>query len=248
VFLVLELPVVLLMFPVMMDRNYVVAFFAIIFLWLIAVMVLTLRMASVIPGERVRQTFGILLAAPLSGREIVRQYMDGVKGTMWALAIPLLTVYCAISLTLFPSPLAFVWLAGSVMTIVILMPLCTWVALLIGLRAKTQMRAVIGAVLLIMGWIFVPGIVFDQPLGPEELRLNLFLSPTWLIHLLSASLPSNSPRLPDVSEPWQLAVSLSAGGAFYGGLLLAIRSYCLKRADYWLSRGESSPSRRLPVA
>jgi len=248
VFLVLELPVVLLMFPVMMDRKYDVAFFAIDFLWLIAVMVLTLRMASVIPGERVRQTFGILLAAPLSGQEIVRQYMDGVKGTMWTLAIPLLTVFCATSLTLFPSPLAFVWLAGSIMTVAILMPLCAWVALLIGLRARTQMRAVIGSVLLITGWIFVPGIVFDRPLGPEELRFNLFLSPTWLVHVLSASLPSNASRLANIREPWRLAVALTTGGAFYGGLLLAIRGYCQWRADHWLGRSESSPAWKTPVA
>lgn len=238
VFLLLQMPVFVLMIPVMAGRSYEVSYAVIHILWLIAVMVLTLRTASVIPGERVRQTFGVLLATPLSGKDIVRQYMDGVHRTMWTLALPLLTVFCATSLTL-PSPVALAYLAGSAMTVAICMPLCTWVSMLIGLRAKTQMRAVVAAVLLITGWIFVPGIVFDRQLGPDALPFNVFLSPTWMIRLLPGSLLRSAPGLPNIREPMQLVTSMAAGGLFYGSLLLAIRAYCLHRADQWLGRGES---------
>lgn len=240
VFLALETPLFFLLLPAIMGQGHGISYRVTQFLWLISALVLTLRTASVVPGERVRQTFPILLATPITGREIVNQYMDGVRRPMLALAIPLLTVYVATSMLLMPSVFAVCYLIGCCLTLVVLMPLATWIPMLISLRARTQLGAVVGSVLLMTGWIFIPGIVIDRPVGPEGLRLNLFFSPTWMMELLPRSVHPHQPGVPDLMSPQQLAVSVLSGAVFYGGILLLVRARCLRNADRYLGRLDSS--------
>lgn len=57
--------------------------------WLIMVTVISVHCAGLIPRERGTQNLDVLLATPMSGREIVDEKMSGIWGLIWILESPM---------------------------------------------------------------------------------------------------------------------------------------------------------------
>ncbi|MDA0660462.1 MAG: hypothetical protein O2931_15350 [Planctomycetota bacterium] len=60
--------------------------------WLVVVLIVSVKASSVINVERTRQTLDVLLTTPLTGRSIVTQEMQGVWRLCGVVSVPLLTI------------------------------------------------------------------------------------------------------------------------------------------------------------
>ena len=207
------------------------------------VLVLTVVAANAFANERSSQTLDVLLTTPLTAREIVRQKARSLRGLVLVIAIPLLSVFAyeALLESIVTGP-PFIrrpdrppdWLYGVCvfLTVAIYLPLVSWLSLWIGLIQRSRLRAIVTALVAIVGWCALPpmilGGVFDfMPQGAQGL---LFLtSPV----MLPAA--NEFHGLGDFARgaPW-LPVLVNFSG--YAVILYVIRDRCLSRADEYLRR------------
>ena len=68
----------------------------------------------------------------------------------------------------------FDYILCSVLSVVVYLPLCSWIALLVGIKSRSQARALLVTLLLLFGWAFLPVLVFvnDQPEAIVESLLS----------------------------------------------------------------------------
>src|SRR5207237_1836102 len=122
---------------------------------LVSVLLISAQSASLIAGERSRQTLDVLCVTPLSGRDIIRQKYRAVRRLMIVLLVPFLTLFyfvCGVKWHMpgrnqwggpdqeFSLPL---YLACSLLSVGIYLPMVAWLSLLIGLTVRTQTRAIL---------------------------------------------------------------------------------------------------------
>ena len=134
--------------------------------WAIAAMILAMKGATVISAERVRETLDALLSTPLTAKEILTQKIAGMQRLMIVLAIPILSVHLTllllhVDLLRLPSSSArtifgvALYIVGCVLTTFLTMHILTWLAVLLGLRSKSQSRSAMTAICLIAAWVLV---------------------------------------------------------------------------------------------
>ena len=134
--------------------------------WAIAAMILAMKGATVISAERVRETLDALLSTPLTAKEILTQKIAGMQRLMIVLAIPILSVHLTllllhVDLLRLPSGSArtifgvALYIVGCVLTTFLTMHILTWLAVLLGLRSKSQSRSAMTAICLIAAWVLV---------------------------------------------------------------------------------------------
>lgn len=219
-------------------------------LWLLAVLIVSVMSASLIAGERSHETLDVLCTTPISGREIVLQKFRGVGRIILVALVPLFTValfqawWKGSNVNRYPNyngPSNFsapMYLSCVALAAGIYLPLVAWLSLLIGLKVRTQARAMIGSMGAIVGWCVAPFIFCVMPLA----ILFPFARPehdlsTWSVLLSPASIIfiNEFDGLNDFSKdaPW-LPVVLNF--AAYGFLLFLTRRLCLVNADRWLGR------------
>ncbi|MBC8290985.1 MAG: hypothetical protein H8E37_11785 [Planctomycetes bacterium] len=134
--------------------------------WIIVCLLITTRVSSIIAGERGRQTLDVVLATPMSGREIVRQFDKGSTRLMLVLSVPLLTCYSVRWLLSGWDANHLVYILSSLACIAVYLPLCSWTAMLIGLTVRSQIRAMIVSTLTLGFWGLWPILL------PESMRLR----------------------------------------------------------------------------
>jgi ABC-type transport system involved in multi-copper enzyme maturation permease subunit len=222
----------------------------ILLLWLLAVLVIAVQSASLIAGERSRQTLDVLCTTPLSGREIVLQKFAGVRRLIFVMLVPFLTLFLCEVLVREISAHRRRWgeedfnaagyLATAVLTIVIYLPLIAWMSLAIGLKVRTQTRAMIGSMAAIVGWSVVPYVCCFMPLTIVITGAN---DPfPYLVSLLSPATIVFWNELQDdflrrsFGETIWLPYVLNFVG--YAAALVLFRALALRNADRWLGRGE----------
>ena len=259
IFLALEIPTAVLCFIVAFPlaghgRTDPEAIAAILFvLWGIAVLMVAVQSASLIAGEKSHQTLDVLCTTPLTGREIILQKYGAVRRLMCVLLVPFGTVFyfhCAIKWNMgshftwphrvFEMPL---YLATSVATVAIYLPLAAWLAIAAGLTMRTQVRAIVTATGALVAWSIAPVMLVTMPLAfafgsfgqnRELIAASSLLSP-------AAIVPFNEfDSLRELGDPW---IVMPINFAFYGALLGAIRFVCLRNADRWLGRTDGRPAR-----
>ena len=225
-------------------------------LWAIAVLMVSVKSASLIAGERTHQTFDVLATTPLHGREIIKQKIRGVNRLICVLCMPFFTLFVfeAWWKSEF-STLAYAWrhdrfeptlyLVASCLSVAIYLPMVAWLSLLIGLRVRTQTRAIIGSLAAIVGWCVLPFVIFVIPLeitGAYSQRASIayisLLSPATII-------PYNEFDLYREFAPYPPRTGWAAGWyavafnfLFYGFCLFVFRSLCVFHADRHLERAE----------
>jgi ABC-type Na+ efflux pump permease subunit len=207
----------------------------VLFMWALAVMVVAVQSASLIAGERSHQTLDVLCTTPLSGREIVLQKITGVRRLMILLWIPMLTIILPDA----KSPAAIVC---SLLSLAVYLPLSAWLSMLIGLKIKTRVRAIVAALALLCGWCLLPLVFIFMPLMmlrqagdvTSPLNFSIFLSPAMIL-----AVNEFGEWQEFGGDPW-LAMTLNF--LLYGTVLFLIRRTCLVHADRLLGRSESCRS------
>jgi len=133
--------------------------------WAIAAMILAMKGATIISAERVRETLDALLSTPLTAKEILTQKVAGMKRLMIVLAIPILSVHLTLLLlnvdlgTMYSLSQTMVnvgwYIVSSILTTFLTMQILAWLAVLLGLRSKSQSRSAMTAICLIAAWVLV---------------------------------------------------------------------------------------------
>ncbi|MFH0910529.1 MAG: ABC transporter permease [Planctomycetota bacterium] len=260
--IVLMLPVifVLLEYYVSNDISDRLAFSKamVMFLWCVAALVFAILSANMIPQERMRETLPALLATPLSGREILLQKMKGLRRLMFVFWAPFFVLFLLeawgrvgfkrINSYLYgfqdAPPLLQViesipvrYLLVSVLTVVLYLPLVSWVGMWLGMKCRNRMRAVFLALSILTAWCMLPYAVafllsgifypFAPPLLESSANL-LFFSPAATI-MVNEAFPRDVREINPV-----LFFTLSF--LSQGGVLWLVRRECLRKADRYLGR------------
>ncbi len=219
--------------------------------WIVAALFLSVQSANTIVSERVQQSLDVLLTTPLSAAKIVAEKAHALRRMALVLGIPLLTLGVAEWSNEWGYLSGFrqrdfrigsdgptVYAVCVVLSVVIYLPLFSWLALWIGLRARTRFRAIATAVGALAAWC--GGVPLLLALGLEKLPLSLPRETLDYLYLLS---PGCLLVLNEGSEIRSLGTPLGSvwpliviNFLFYFHVFLFIRSLCLTRADHYLRR------------
>jgi hypothetical protein len=197
----------------------------------------------------------VLCTTPLSGREIILQKYRSVRRLMLVLLAPFGTIFffhCVMNWHIGSNVARYnrhfdleVYLAASVLSVAVYLPLVAWVSLAAGLNIRTQARAIIGATGGLVAWCVGPLLFVTMPLaivlasfGSFGQDYNTLITASSLLSP-AAIIPFNEfDDLPRLGEPF---VVVLWNFALYAVLLAVVRFTCLRNADLWLGRtsGES---------
>ena len=208
-------------------------------LWGIATVMICVHASGVITAERSRQTLDVLLVAPLTGDEILRQKMAGVWRLIAVLLVPFLTIY---GFQLWFRGFDFGYLLGSAASVLILLPLMAWIALAVGLRVRSAIKAILISLGLVVVLCVVPFVAVEAVTtvlgGHRYPRVEAIssLSPIRIISLLESRGVVHH-RFSD-SMFWFSLLPL----VIYGLLWRRVRQNCLIHADRLLQRVADDPS------
>ena len=227
-------------------------------LWVLAGAMIIVHAGSVIASERTRQTLDVLLATPMSGAEILRQKMGGVRRLIKVLLVPFITIFAFETWWHHESDFRWFYLALSLGAAAIYLPLLAWIALWVGMRVRSQIKAVVGTMGLVAAWLLLPMMVRAVMVSILDVR-----PPLWVECLFSISPAEQIAAIEGLNpaalmykqaERWQLwlyvaLITLNFG--LYGWLFSAVRRHCLGKADTFLGRSEppvalAEPPRTVP--
>ena len=249
-FLVLLLPMAypVSLIAVFMQAEAAIALLTGLFfvMWVIAALAVIVSSASAIPLERTSQTLDLLLTTPLTGREILHQKLEGVRRLIAVLCSPMLGFLAlkgiAESRYYHPDYAAgaalLVHFGASLLTLAILLPLFSWLAVWISLKTRTRLRAVLIALGVVVAWSVAPwvagGVLAEtNVLTWRQQGLIAAFSPTMAVVL--AALAGFDNWL-EFGSPAPLFISLAVCGA----VLYTVRTVCLRKADAYLGRATMS--------
>lgn len=247
VLVVLQLPVVAFCLYVAARgwsaRNAMEAMsFVMILLWFLAVLVIAVTATNLFAAERTRQTLDVLLTTPLATRQLIDQKLKGVWRMLLVLTVPFATVILfqtwwridAYSLFHSGERSAMLYAFSSTATVAIYLPMVAWLSTLIGLKSRTQGRAIIVSLAVIVGWCVLPLVLmipYEAAFGlrrHDPISYLLFLSPATVIPFTEFN------ELDDFNDSAWTAAVLNT--IWYAGCLVAIRNRCLLKADRYLGR------------
>ena len=243
-------------------------------LWMIIALLISTTAANLVTGERSRQTLEVLLASPMTSRQIILEKMSGVRRLMAVCAIPLLT--CLLFQTWWRQQLSgrldgtsdvqaatfgyrtqyFIWheyLVSGLLTMSVYLPLMAWLALWMGIRCKSPARAILAALATLVAWCVLPAVVTlstFQYLFPSYQTLQQ--SPYAMLMLILLDTPAALIMFTEIHglhwlHPMPYLAAL-LNTVVYGTCGLLIRRNVLRHADRYLGRGDSLKIRAETVA
>ena len=187
-------------------------------LWCVTILLVAVHGASLVSSERSRQTLNVLLATPITGPSLLTQKWAGLRRMLFVLFVPFVSVY--LFQAWFISARGWVYLVYSILSYVILLPAAAWLSIWIGLKMKSQMRAILLSIAMIGSLAIIPfglRIAMTQP-GSQMSDFMSVLSPMEMVMVLEFGTSS-----------WlgehhvQIAVFLGIFAAIGIGLRLACR-------------------------
>ncbi len=216
-------------------------------LWCLGGAMIVVHAGSVIASERTRQTLDVLLATPLAGAEILRQKLRGVDRLIHVLLVPFLTLFGFQVWWYQHTGYRWLYLALSLASVAIYLPLLTWLALWIGLKVRSQIKAVLGTTALVAAWLLVP--VVTRTILVDMTGMGV---PAWIDWLLALSparqiaaiegLNRAAATMRQDAEVWPLLLFLGlllANFTLHAVLWRRLRRKCLESADRLLGRLEA---------
>lgn len=171
------------------------AFFVIIgALWILALLTLPIQSANAVASERMNERLGAILTTPLTGTEILNEWLAPVRRWRQFLTRPLIVLIVIEAVVKFNAAdradprwrNAIAYMAISLLTVWIYPRLIQWSCLWIGLRIKNQIRAMLTAFLVVASWCILPLVIsnflVDTNFIPEQAGAVLrFVSPVRVI-------------------------------------------------------------------
>lgn len=216
-------------------------------LWPGMLLHLITRASSLITQERIQQTLFVLLTSPLSGAEILRQKLIGIRSLIWMWLIPLSTCLVLRMLVDMPNvhrrgegngayPMAFI---NEVTMLVIYPQVAIWGALYFSLRSRSTIAAIMKSIasvafLCLFPWLIL--ILFAIACG--GLSEEYFAPIVALLLIGPADLLLYGYEfdcLPPGFDQSPFPVILNS--LIHGGLWWWLRRQCLENADLLLGRG-----------
>ncbi len=180
-------------------------------LWAIAFLIVFVRAAGLIAGEKARQTLDVLLATPLSIGDLSGEKLRGMRRTMLVVSVPIL--FHAFLVEFLQRDVGQPFFVVTAVNLMILLNLATQLAFLFGLEARTQGRAVTAVLGVFTAWCVIPVLV---RIFADTDPWTLYFSP------VGALLVSQFPEL-GRSHPRNLFFGrLPAGSDFYAVIHSAI--------------------------
>jgi|GEM_PF-310010 ABC-type transport system involved in multi-copper enzyme maturation permease subunit len=221
-------------------------------IWVVVSLLICGASTSLISAERSSQTFDTLLTTPLTNRDILRQKFVGTRRLMFVLSVPLLTIYSFQTMLRFdvpglgprrwgleemdPTSLTWCYFATGLTTVLIYLPMISWLSFWIGLKIRSQGKAICAAVGTLVAWCLIPllvlfpFIIMMEMNGTGEGELLTIVSPMMII-------PFN--EFANYPDPWE---AFYINTAVYGTIMLIMRFACLFRSVRLLGRHDSVPS------
>lgn len=253
-FLSIELPVVVLLLVSAIDyRNETlvnVAWLCLIALWVLVGLMACTSAVTLTTRERSRQTLDVLLATPISGRDIVHQKMAGLQRVIWVCQLPMWTCLLAfIFANRYSWYVDVVTLINQATSILIYPWLIAWIGMWHGLRSKTTLSAVLQSAFSIalrciipLGWVIIVNYLF--------VYIAFVIDTDWItrdeVNAIDLLVALGSPATIFALD-WGGATSGHATRLAYGAscllnpaiqwtLLKLLQRKCLARADILLGR------------
>ena len=246
ILVLLEVPILFLCIIIATGDPQPIVPGAVMLLWLIwgiTALFLAVSATSLIAGERSHETLDVLLTTPISGAELLDQKIAGVKRLCLVLLIPLLTI------VLFETWWKWEnfqmnrghqyetqwlpYLVGSLLTLGIYLPMLVYLFCWIGMKIKSQTKAILTALGSILVWCLLPFIlafplfILIPHLKEDSVLYGLFLGPaSYLVMNEVAEFHSFGSAWPP----------LVVNAIIYGGCLLLFRTLCRNHIDENLGR------------
>ncbi len=212
------------------------------FLWIIVALILTVMAANLFTVERSRQTMDTMLTMPITGSEIIRQKMAGLWRVAFTLWIPFLSIYIAQAYLHWGGTSSYyygyndgnaAYLTSSLLSLVIYLPLVMWLGVAISLLVRSQAKAIVAAVAVLVIWLM--GVPIILAIVSEAFRINSNSSYRWLFLLSPATIiPYTEFR--DLREFDTVPGVIIFNFMMHGSILLLLRQFVLSRADRMLQR------------
>ena len=218
-------------------------------------------------SERERQTLDLLLTTPLTNRELLSQKLSAANRTALFLLVPIfftaMTHLLCARMQVFDYynsyprrevfifdlawwPAAWRYLFGLFTHALLYMTLVKWTAVFFSLCFNSQMKAMLGTILSILGLCIIPAMLFALPLlllGTDPDRADFpiwyFTSPAIIpaLNVVNQFNPFFDSSWWPHSEFFTLLVNL----AIYGAVTLLVRSIVLASLPALLNRRDSGP-------
>jgi len=220
-------------------------------LWIGSAAMIALHAGNVIAAERSRQTLDVLLATPMTGKELLLEKMAGVKRLLMVLAIPFATIilfeqwFRDYGVLLDENGWGLWYVTQSILVILAVGKFATWLVFWIGLRTKSTLTAIFLSLGAMASLCLVPQFVamaapsFTSGSATRILTSILAMNPATLIQLVEA-MPTEQFRnqwgLNPELYPWLFCAAIT--GYFAAGRWL--RQMCLNNADRLLGRSWSA--------
>ncbi len=237
ILVVIELPILCLsqMVNVNMVQTQSVMSVLLYLMWVIALLLTTVHSASVVSTERSRQTLDVLLVSPISGRDILSSKLSGVRRLFWTLMVPFTTIFLFQHwFHGFRNDLRYLILSlGSVLTV---LPLVMWMGLAIGMWARSQMRAIM-TLLSVLVLVTMSGPLVNYTLdlvqveAPDLRQLTLLTPANWVMFL-----EQQFPTMAATDLRWPRFWGLGGVVLLYGIAAVGLRWWILSAADASLGR------------
>ena len=215
-----------------------------VFFWIISVICLTIHSTGVIPGERIRQPFDVLLVTPLTSRDIVLEKLSGVRRMIKIITVPfaVLIIFQVIwsGYILQGSHLkqdtGFWWeILVTVLSAFVYMPLIMWIGYQFGLRMRTQIQAILATFALLTAICVIP-LGIANALNGNAVAWIRWLSPLPMIFSKMEFVAAQDHFKDDSPMAW---IVLVAHFMVYGFLWWVLRTNALQSFSKIVNRLET---------
>lgn len=218
-------------------------------------MAVVVRSATLFSNERSRQTLNLLLTTPMSNRQLLLDKVGGINRMIAVFAVPLLAMLLCDGLIkelLWDGMYRSQWgtysgyghsfwfeLISQLTTIWIYLQILVWLPVLVGLKVRKPIAAMVVSLATVMVWVIVPlfvTLILIELSGSRANRDN----PVIMLLLTSPGPYLLLSHFGNLRELWASPPVLFAiNTLIYGGAILGLRALCFRKVGKLLQRGDS---------
>lgn len=213
--------------------------------WILGLLTVPILSANAVASERINERLGAILTTPLTSTEILNEWLGPVQRWIGFLTKPMIALILIDALVKFRTEgtdqprwsNVIVYTCISLLTIWIYPRVVQWCCLLLGLRIRNQIRAMMTAFFLVTAWCVLPLVVANfsaqTSLLPNEWTEALrFISPATIVRIAEKIGLEKSP----VAMTQTLFILLAVHFGCLALLCRIVRRICLTNADRYLGR------------
>lgn len=214
-------------------------------IWILGLLTVPIQSANAVASERMNERLGPILTTPLPASEILGEWLGPVERWIQFLSQPLAVVILVEAVVKFitQDPGSARWanlalyLGISLLTVWIYPGLVKWTCLWIGLRIRSQLRALMTSLLLVVAWCLLPLVASSylaqtRLLDADSIGALRFLSPVTVIGTAEAI---GRAAAGAGTNPRAMAMALIQIG-LAAALAWTVRRHCLKNGDRYMGR------------